>query len=588
MPIDGLNDCGAQESVGTLRPAIAGTRHMAVAGHYLAAHAAFEALEAGGNAIDAGCAGGIALGVVQSELVNVAGVAPIILYLAESREVVTISGLGVWPAATDPELFRREHDSHVPEGILRTVVPAAPDAWITALERYGTMSFAEVAAAAIRFASEGFVMYPLMSDLIRANEANYRRWPSNAEIYLPGGKPPAAGDLFVQSDLGRTLRYMADEETAAAGRGREAGLRAARDAFYRGDIAAAIVKFHEENGGWMRARDLADFRVGVEPPVSADYDGARIYACGPWCQGPALLQALRLLDGFDLGAMGHNSPAYVHTLIEALKLAFADRHHHYGDPRFVTVPMRELLSDDYTRRRRELIRPEEAWPDMPPGGDPAAMAAVGPTHAGGSARADAAGMPALDTSYVCVTDRHGNVFSATPSDTANDAPVVPGTGLCPSSRGSQSWADPDHPSSVAPGKRPRLTPNPAIAIREGEFVMPFGTPGGDVQAQAMLQCFLNVARWGMNPQQAIEAPRFATYSFPDSFEPHGAQPARVMLESRIDETVARALDSYGHDVDWWPDWTWRAGSVCMIRKDLETGIHTAGADARRPAYAVGW
>ncbi len=588
MSIDGLNDCGAQEGPGTLRPAVAGTRHMAVAGHYLAAHAAFEALEAGGNAIDAGCAGGIALGVLQSELVNVAGVAPIIVYLAETREVVTISGLGTWPAATDPELFRREHDSHIPEGILRTVVPAAPDAWITALERYGTMSFAEVAAAAIRFASEGFVMYPLMSDLIRANEANYRRWPSNAEIYLPGGKPPVAGDLFVQSDLGRTLRYMADEETAAAGRGREAGLRAARDAFYRGDIAAAIVKFHEENGGWMRARDLADFRVGIEPPVSVDYDGTRVYACGPWCQGPALLQALRLLDGFDLGAMGHNSPAYVHTLIEALKLAFADRHHHYGDPRFVTVPMRELLSDGYTRRRRDLIRSGEAWLDMPPGGDPVAMAAVGPTHAGGSARADAAGAPALDTSYVCVTDRHGNVFSATPSDTANDAPVVPGTGLCPSSRGSQSWADPDHASSVAPGKRPRLTPNPAIAIREGEFVMPFGTPGGDVQVQAMLQCFLNVARWGMNPQQAVEAPRFATYSFPDSFEPHGSQPAKVMLESRIGETVARALDSCGHDVDRWPDWTWRAGSVCMIRKDLETGIHTGGADARRPAYAVGW
>lgn len=591
MPIDGLNDCGAREGVGTLRPAIAGTRHMAVAGHYLAAHAAFEVLEAGGNAIDAGCAGGIALGVVQSELVNVAGVAPIILYLAESQEVVTISGLGVWPAATDPELFRREHESHVPEGILRTVVPAAPDAWITALERHGTMRFAEVAAAAIRFASEGFVMYPLMADLIRANEANYRRWPANAEIYLPGGKPPAAGDLFVQSDLGRTLQHMADEEAAAAGRGREAGLRAARDAFYRGDIAAAIVKFHEENGGWLRARDLADFRVGIEPPVSVDHGGARVYACGPWCQGPALLQALRLLDGFDLGAMGHNSPDYVHTLIEALKLAFADRHHHYGDPRFVTVPMRELLSDDYTRRRRELIRPEEAWPDMPPGGDPAAMAAVGPRHAGGRGAADVtvgAAMPALDTSYVCVTDRHGNVFSATPSDTSNDAPVVPGTGLCPSSRGSQSWADPDHASSIAPGKRPRLTPNPAIAVREGGFVMPFGTPGGDVQVQAMLQCFLNVTRWGMNPQQAVEAPRFATYSFPDSFEPHGSQPARVMLESRIDETVARALDSRGHDVDWWPDWTWRAGSVCMIRKDLETGVHAGGADARRPAYAVGW
>ncbi|MBH64351.1 MAG: gamma-glutamyltransferase [Alphaproteobacteria bacterium] len=588
MPIDGLTDSGSRESPITLRPAIAGTRHMAVAGHYLAAHAAFEVLEAGGNAIDAGCAGGIALGVLQSELVNVAGVAPIIIYLADSREVVTISGLGTWPAATDPEVFRREHDGHVPEGILRTVVPAAPDAWITALRRYGSMNFSDVAAAAIRFASEGFVMYPLMADLIRANEEKYRRWDANAAIYLPGGNPPNVGDLFVQSDLGRTLQYMADEETAAAGRGRDAGLQAAHDAFYKGDIAATIVRFHEENGGLLRAPDLANFESGIEPPVSIEYRGTRVYACGPWCQGPALPQALRLLDGFDLGAMGHNSPAYIHTLIEAIKLAFADRHHYYGDPRFVKVPMDALLSEAYAERRRELIRPDEAWPDMPPGGDPSAVAAIGPTHAGGHIPADAAQMPALDTSYVCVTDRHGNVFSATPSDTSNDAPVVPGTGLCPSSRGSQSWADPDHAASVVPGKRPRLTPNPALAIREGEFVMPFGTPGGDVQVQAMLQCFLNVVQWGMNPQQAIEAPRFATYSFPDSFEPHGNQPAKIKLESRIEETTASVLESYGHDVDMWPDWTWRAGSVCMIHKEWDTGIHTGGADARRPAYAIGW
>ena len=588
MAIGGLADTGPQEDPFTLRPAVAGTRHMAVAGHYLAAHAAFEVLEAGGNAIDAGCAGGIALGVLQSELVNVAGVAPIIIYLAKSQEVITISGLGTWPAATDPELFRRDHDGHIPEGILRTVVPAAPDAWITALERYGTMCFSDVAAAAIRFASEGFVMYPLMSNLIRAKEEKYRRWDANAAIYLPAGKAPEVGDLFVQSDLGRTLQYMADEETAAAGKGRDAGLQAARDAFYKGDIAAAIVKYHEENGGWMSAADLADFKVGIEPPVSVDYKGTRVYACGPWCQGPALPQALRLLDGFDLGAMGHNSPAYIHTLTEAIKLAFADRHHYYGDPRFVNVPLEGLLSDEYTERRRELIRADEAWPDMPPGGDPSAMAAIGPHHSGGHIPADASQMPALDTSYVCVTDRHGNVFSATPSDVSSDAPVVPGTGLTPSSRGSQSWADPGHAASVAPGKRPRLTPNPALAIRDGEFMMPFGTPGGDVQVQAMLQCFLNVVQWGMNPQMAIEAPRFATYSFPDSFEPHGNQPGKLKLEGRIAEATATALESYGHDVDMWPDWTWRAGSVCMIRKDLDTGIHTGGADARRPAYAVGW
>jgi gamma-glutamyltranspeptidase/glutathione hydrolase len=588
MAIDGLTDGKPREVLSSLRPAVSGTRHMAVAGHYLAAHAAFEILESGGNAVDAGCAAGIALGVLQSELVNVAGVAPILIYLAESRQVVSICGLGTWPRRIDPEIFRSEYGGHVPEGILRTVVPAAPHAWITALERYGTMSFADVAGAAIRFASEGFVMYPLMADLIRANVDKYSRWPSNAAIYLPDGAPPEVGKVFVQSDLGRTLQYMVDEERAVAGQGREAGLRAARDAFYKGDIASAIVRFHEENGGFLRADDLAEFESEVEAPVSIDFRGTRVYACGPWCQGPSLLQALRLVDGFDLTALGHNSTAYVHTLTEAIKLAFADRHHHYGDPRFVDVPIEALLSDAYTRRRRELIRPTEAWPGMPPGGDPRTLSAHGPVLGGAYVPTVAAQAPCLDTSYVCVTDRYGNVFSATPSDVSIDTPVVPGTGLCPSSRGSQGWADPDHPSSVVPGKRPRLTPNPALAIRDGEFAIPFGTPGGDVQVQAMLQCFLNVVVWGMDPQQAVEAPRFATYSFPDSFEPHAYYPGRLNIESRLDRRAGEELAAYGHDVDWWPEWTWRAGCVCMIRKDLSAGTHTGGADPRRPAYAVGW
>ena len=189
---------------------------------------------------------------------------------------------------------------------------------------------------------------------------------------------------------------------------------------------------------------------------------------------------------------------------------------------------------------------------------------------------------------MCVTDRHGNVFSATPSDTSYDTPVVPGTGLCPSSRGSQSWVDPDHAASVVPGKRPRLTPNPAIAIREGEFIMPFGTPGGDVQVQAMLQCFLNVVQWGMNPQQAVEAPRFATYSFPGSFEPHDYYPGRLNLEARIPRETGDALAALGHKIEWWPEWIFRAGGVCGVQIDPETRLRSAGGDPRRPSYALGW
>ena len=270
------------------RPLLRGLRHMAVSGHYLSSQAALQILEAGGNAVDAGVAGGIALGVVHSQYVNVAGVAPIMVYLAGERRIETISGLGGWPRAVTPDYFQRRHGGRIPPGLLRTVVPAAPDAWITALERYGTMRFAEVAAAAIRFAGEGFVMYPHMADVIASHAQAYARWPTNAAIYLPGGQPPQVGERFVQADLAASLQYMADEEGARAGRGREAGLEAARRAFYRGDIAAAIVRYHRENGGLLAAEDLAGFRVAVEPPVRVEFEGADLYTCGPWCQGPVL------------------------------------------------------------------------------------------------------------------------------------------------------------------------------------------------------------------------------------------------------------------------------------------------------------
>ena len=313
--------------------------------------------------------------------------------------------------------------------------------------------------------------------------------------------------------------------------------------------------------------DLAGFESGIEPPASIRFGDWEVFSCGPWCQGPALLQTLKLLDGIDLAALGHNSAAYVHTVIEALKLAFADRHHHYGDPRFIDVPIDALLSNDYADIRRQLIRDDTAWPELPPAGDPRGLRAI---LGDGIAQAAAAEPIAasLDTSYACAIDKHGNIFSATPSDVSSSAPVVPGTGLVPSTRGSQSWTDPSHPSSVAPGKRPRLTPNPALAIRPGEYAMPFGTPGGDIQIQAMTQAFLNVAVFGMNPQAAVEAPRFATYSFPDSFEPHTYHPGRMNIESRIDGAVNEQLSALGHKVESWPNWTWRAGAMCMIQSDL--------------------
>ncbi len=569
------------------RPTIMGTRHMVAATQYLAAEAGFRILEAGGNAIDAGVAAGIALGVVQPEFVNVAGVAPIIIYSAADNRVFTIPGLGTWPMAIERDYFQKHHGGKIPQGILRTVVPAAPDAWITALERFGTMSCGDIAHSAIGFARDGFPVYPLMSEIITEHEAEYRMFPSNIALYLPNGRPPRAGEVFVQKALGATLQHMADQEAAARHRGREAGLAAARDAFYRGDIARAIVKYQKENGGLLSADDLANYRSGFDEPVESSFGDIRLYACGPWCQGPSLLQAMNLLDGAELHKLGHNSTGYLHRITEAVKLAFADREAYFGDPRMVDVPIEELLSRDYARQRREMIRPDQAWPEMPPAGDPRKLAAERSGQGARLVPERAFMAPELDTSHVSVIDRHGNVFAATPSDGSYNAPVIPELGIIPSPRGSQNWADPDHPSGVAPGKRPRLTPSPAIAIQPGKMKMPFGTPGGDVQTQAMMQVFMNIHVFGMEPQEAVEAPRVASYSYPGSFEPHEYHPGLLKLESRIDRTTGDALASLGHRVEWWADWTWLAGAVCTVVADLETGVLKGGADPRRPSYALG-
>ncbi|ARP75552.1 gamma-glutamyltransferase family protein [Bordetella genomosp. 6] len=566
------------------RPVIAANRHAVSSGHYLASHAAFQILESGGNAVDAGVAAGLVLGVVHSDQVNIAGVAPMMIYLAAEDRVITIDGLGSWPAAASCERFEREFGGVVPEGLLRTVIPAAPGAWITALQRYGTRSFAEVAQYAIRFAREGFIMYPFLADRLQEAEAKYRRWPSNAAIYLPGGRPPRVGERFVQSDLAASLQYMADQETATAG-SRIRKLQAARDAFYQGDIAGKIVAFHQENGGLLTAADLAGYAPTIEAPLSTRYGDMDVYACNFWCQGPALLQALNILKSFDLKEMGHNSTRYIHHVAEALKLTFADREHYYADPRFIDVPAQTLLSDAYARQRAQLVRADRAWPEMPPCGEIAGYETLRAIHGNISREID----PPLDTSYVCVVDRHGNAFSATPSDVSSDTIVIPGTGLCPSSRGSQSRADSSHPASLAPGKRPRLTPNPAMAIQRGKRILPLGSPGGDSQVQAMLQVLLNITLFDMDPQTAIEAPRFISYSHPDSFAPHAYYPGRLSVEGRIPAQTEQTLAALGHDMQRWPDWLWRAGGVCAIDADLEQGIYQAGADPRRAAaYALGW
>lgn len=585
MSVDSISQSGAATASAFKagRAVIAARRHCVSTGHYLATQAAFQILESGGNAIDAGVAAALTLGVVHSDQVNIAGVAPMIIWIAERGEMVTIDGLGVWPAAATCERFEREYGGEIPEGLLRTVVPAAPAAHVEALRRYGTRSFGEVAVFAERFAREGFVMYPFMHEQLEMVKAKLERWPSNAAVYLPGGAVPAVGRLFTQLDLAASLRCMIDAERAALGRGadRLGGLQAARDAFYLGDLARTITAFHAANGGLLTMKDMADFRVRLEKPVTTQFGEIEVHACGFWCQGPTLGQVLNLVKKFDLKTMGHNSAAYVHHLAEALKLVFADREAFYADPRFRKEPLDWLLSEEYADRRRALIRPDRAWPGLPPSGaGPVAVQAADP-----QSRQEGP----YDTSCVTVVDGAGNAICIAPSDVCSDTIVIPGTGLAPSSRGSQSWGTRSHASCVAAGKRPRLTPSPAMLMQPGRLLMPIGSPGGDSQTQANLQAILNMMVFGMDPQTAIEAPRFITYSHPDSFAPHKALPGRLCLEGRYAMETAQALSALGHEVVMWPERLWRAGGVCAIRYDIERGILEAGADPRRAASsAIGW
>ena len=568
-------------------PVARGHHHVVSAGHELAALAAFEALENGGNAIDAGVAAILTLGVVYSDQVSFAGVAPMIVRLAETGEVVTIAGVGGWPRALDAEAFIERHGGAIPLGVRRTVVPAAPDACLQALERWGTMTFRDVAARAVRYASEGFPRHPVMLDYARSHADDFRLWPENVAIWMPGGAVPAPGTRMVQADLGRTLKFLCDEERAAGG-DRMAGLAAVRHAFYRGDIARQVLAHQKENDGLLAAADLESFRCQIVPSISRRFrfngEAVEVHTCGAWCQGPFLLEALSVAEAAGIGEREHGTHAYLHTVAETLKLTFADREGYLGDPDFVDVPLDTLLGDAYAAERSKAIDPRKAAPGMPPPGSiPGHEAYVPPI-----ATCEAPLKPPPDTSIVCVIDADGNGLCSTPSDTSWDTPVVPGTGLAVSSRGAQSWAVRGHPSCLAPGKRPRLTPNPCLAVSPGRWIMPFGTPGGDTQIQANLQTLLGHLVFGLGLQDAVEAPRLVTHSHPDSFAPHAARAGLVTLEGRIEEATSDALAARGHRIERLDDWSHWTGGVCAVRKDLETGEIEGAADPRRMSRALGW
>lgn len=552
----------------SLRPTIVGRRYVVSAGHHLAAEAASRILWRGGNAIDAGVAGGLVLNVVMPDMCNFGGVAPIVVRAGGSDEVWSVAGVGTWGREATLEAFRRRFGDTLPQGLGNAVVPAAPAAWITALERWGTCSFADVAESAIELADAGFALDVRAAYAIGAFG---REWETTREVFLPGGRAPQVGHVLRQPALAALLRRLADAEV---GGDRADALVSARREFYEGEIAEAIVAFARNGGGWLTREDLSGFTADVAPAASRPYRGWLVHTTGPWSQGPAMLQALAILEGFDLEAAGHNSADYLHLFVEAIKLAFSDRERYYGDPKFVDVPLERLLSDAHAAELRDRLDPGHALGNLP-----TLQAPLARKH---------------DTTYLCVIDGEGNAFSATPSDTLDGGPLMPDLGIIVSPRGLQSRLDPAHPSVLAPGKRPRLTPSPALALRAGEGQDPrlwaFGCPGGDVILQAMLQSFLNVVHFGMTPQQAVESPRVAAFSFPGSFYPHVELDRLVNVEARIDEAVRRDLAARGHDVALWPEWEFDAGGVSMcldLRPPAADGrVLAAAADPRRSTYAI--
>jgi gamma-glutamyltranspeptidase / glutathione hydrolase len=578
------------------RPMIMSARGVVSSGHYLATQIGLDVLRDGGNAFDAAAATGFALTVVQPHQNGIGGEVPMVVYSAAERKVRAVSGHGIAPRAATLELFRKLGLRIVPgDGLLSAVVPSAFGSWILLLRTYGTMRLSRLLGPAVELARVGVPMYDALRDDIVATAGRMREeWPSSAEVFLPGGRPPKCGTIWRQPNWAKTFGRLAALDGKR--RDRDAGLCAAYDAFYRGEIAERIVAFVRKNkfrdasgarhGGLLAMEDFGDFKPKFEEPASATYRGATVHKCGPWTQGPVLLQALNLLEGFDLAAMGHNSVRYIHTVTECMKLAFADREFYYGDPDFAAVPMDRLLSKEYAAERRRLVDPQRASLELRPGGRaPLRVESARELDAVFSSKA-ARGRG--DTTKLEVIDAAGNMVSATPSGGwLHSSPVIPGLGFPLGNRGQMFSLAAGHPNCLAPGKRPRTTLTPSLATREGEPWMAFGSPGGDLQDQWALQFLLNVMEFGMSLQEAVEAPTFWTRHFPSSFYPRAAELGSLYVEGRISKRVRDALAKRGHDVK--VAGGWDGGNTLAAEINPATGVRSAAASPRlEAAYAAGW
>jgi gamma-glutamyltranspeptidase / glutathione hydrolase len=592
----------------TTRPEILGTFGVVASTHWLASATGMAILERGGNAFDAAVAAGFALQVVEPHLNGPGGDLPIILYSARQDTLEVICGQGVAPRAATISAYRALGLDLVPgTGLLAAVVPGAFDAWLRLLRDHGTLALRAVLTPAIGFAQAGYPLVPTISATIeRVRELFATEWPSSAAIWLPGGEVPAPGSLFRNPALAATYQRILSEAESAGG-DREAQIEAARRAWYRGFVAEAIDRFCRQSEvldvtgrrhrGLLTADDLAGWEASVEPPLTCDYHGYTLCKAGPWSQAPVALQQLALLRGFNLDGLSATDPAFVHTVVECTKLAFADREAFYGDPDHVEVPIAMLLGEPYNEARRRLVAGDASL-ELRPGridGYGGAVpwqpgrAAEDVAHAGigepSVARAALAAAPRGDTCHVDVIDRHGNMVAATPSGGwLQSSPAIPELGFCLSTRAQMFWLEEGLPASLAPGKRPRTTLSPSLALRDGEPYLAFGTPGGDQQDQWSLHVFLRHVHFGMNLQEAIDAPAFHTEHAPSSFYPRAARPGHLALEGRFPKATRDELHRRGHALELRDDWS--LGRVCAAAKDGP--VLKAAANPRfMQNYAIG-
>lgn len=583
----------------TGRPVVYGTQGVISSGHYLTSMAGMQMLQTGGNAFDAVIASCFAAGVTEpTASYSLLAEGVFMFYDAKSGDLLSLSGQGTAPAKADVGYFKSKGQDNIPTGPgkdspLSFTVPGVIAALLSMLERYGTKTVAEILAPSIRLADAGFPNYEYM--LARLDNEGVRNqfdlYPMGGkEIFFDNGQSHKPGSLLVQKKLAGMLKQMVDAEGEATGT-RIDGIRAANDAFYRGDIARSMVDFSTQVGGVLSMEDLDTYEPKYEEPIKGTFMGHEISSHSTWTQGIMTIQILNMLESFDLNAMGHNSPEYIHTFVEVSKLVFADREAYYGDPDFVTVPIDGLISKEYAAERAKLVDLNKPYPELPAAGNPWAYSST--PRPADTATSGVAGVPAGSsgnsggTTHISCIDRDGNLVCATPSGGSFSKGVFfPEQGAPMSTRIEMFNFIDGHPNRLEPGKRPRTTLINYIVSKDGQPVMTIGCPGGDHQAQANAQLILNTLVFDMNPQESVEAPRFATESVPDSFYPHVYFPNRVSLEDGFPEGTKDALLAKGHGE------IVRAGTCGMggtvSYRDPETGVMSTGGDPRRACYAIGW